>query len=144
MKPTAALALASLTAAVALAGCSSDDPPSPRPTPAVSTSPLPGGLQRIVFQGATVDVPDDWEPIDCGEFTWTQLGPAGPGPCGGGAGVAFYASATFDPADGPGVVRRSDQGASALWGGYEYGGDWAVYVQTPSRGLTRQVLGTVR
>ena len=142
--PPAVLAIAALLAVSALAGCSGDSPPAAGPpshAPA-TTSPLAGGLERVTYAGATVDVPDDWAPVDCSQGGWTQLGPGAPGPCDDGVGVIFYGSATYDPSDRPGVI--SPVGTDpALFGGYAYGGDWAVYVQTPRRDLTRQVLASV-
>jgi hypothetical protein len=137
-------AIVGLVAVCALTGCSGDDSATPHPTPTASSSPLPGGLQHVTYDGAAVDVPEDWEPVPCEHGDLIQVGPGEPGPCKGGVGVAFYRSETFDPADAPGVLSRSHQGGAGLWSGYAYGGDWAVYVQTPDRHLTRQVLASVQ
>jgi hypothetical protein len=56
--------------------------------------------------------------------------------------VAFYAAATFDPAQEPGV-RRTEHPGDAAWGGYTYAGDWAVYVSDDDRATVQRVLTSV-
>ena len=81
---------------------------------------------------------------DC-EFKFEHWAPLDSGACGRGSGVSFYASATFDPAHGPGVHRSDTAGADEpSWGGYVGAGDVDVYVADDSRDLVLRVLDSVR
>ncbi len=64
-------------------------------------------------------------------------------PCDFEGGAAFYGSATFDPAHGPGV-RRTTENGTATWDGYVYAGDFAVYASDSDRDLVREVLDSAR
>ena len=66
--------------------------------------------------------------------------------CARGGGVAFYASATFDPVHGPGVRRAGVTGADAspAWGGYVVIGDFAVYASDNRRDVVQNILGSTR
>src|SRR3954453_11918132 len=76
----------------------------------VTSSAARGGWKTIEYRGVRVDIPQTWERSDrddC-EFHFEQWGPPESAGCDSGEGVAFYFSATFDPAHGPGV-RHVDQ-----------------------------------
>jgi hypothetical protein len=110
----------------------------------VAESPQPG-WKTIQYQGVKVDIPSAWERTDMDdcEFEFEHWAPPGAADCGMGGGVAFYASATFDPAHGPGVIRNgATQGAR--WGGYTDTGELAVYVSDSDRALVRRVLNSTR
>jgi hypothetical protein len=115
----------------------------------VGDSPSRDGWKTLEYDGIRVDVPSDWERVDTGgcEFHLEQWAPPDSAPCGVDQGVqervAFYASATFDPARGPGV-RRTTENGSAGWGGYTLTGDVAVYVTSADRGVVRDVLASAR
>lgn len=107
--------------------------------------------QEIVERGVTVaEVPADWRELTC---TWDEesggtfqvYGPTEEDACTYRAALAFYGAATFDPADGPGEIVRSEDDGSTTWGGYVYSadGDTAVWVVTPERGLTQRILDSV-
>ncbi len=101
------------------------------------------GWQTIEYQGVRVDIPDAWQRIDTDdcEFTFEHWGPSAR--CTTGGGVAFYPSATFDPAHGPGL-RRTASTESPAWSGYAYAGDFAVYVADDARTVVQQALSSVR
>jgi hypothetical protein len=111
----------------------------------VGDSSSQDGWKTIEYQGVRVDIPSDWgrlDPSEC-EFQierWAQ--PDSP-PCDFEQGAAFYASATFDPADGPGV-RRTTENGSATWAGYVDSGDFVVYASDADRGVVQELLDSVR
>ena len=102
--------------------------------------------KTIESRGVQVDVPASWDRLDVSdcEFQFELWGPPDSPACRLDAGgVAFYSSATFDPAHGPGV-RRTDDNNGPSWNGYAYAGDLAVYVSDDDRSLVRKVLSSVR
>jgi hypothetical protein len=106
----------------------------------VAESPQPG-WKTIQYRGVRVDVPSAWDRSDMSgcEFEFEHWAPPGAANCGMEGGVAFYASATFDPAHGPGI-RRSEDPHGENWGGYTYAGQLAVYVSDADRAVVRHVL----
>jgi hypothetical protein len=99
--------------------------------------------RTIEYDGVRVDVPPAWRRSDMGgcEFAFEHWGPPGPPACGRDGGVAFYRSATFDPARGPGVRRTgTGSGRGAAWAGYAYAGDLAVYAADDDRRVVQRVL----
>ena len=99
------------------------------------------GWTTIEYEGVRVDIPASWERSDrsdC-EFQFELWAPPGSRGCTWVGGVAFYASATFDPARGPGVVRTESRGEPE-WGGYAYAGDFAVYAADDDRETVARVL----
>jgi hypothetical protein len=110
----------------------------------VAESSTPG-WKTIEYQGVNVDIPVAWEPVDMDdcEFQFEQWAPPNSRECGLDGGVAFYGSATFDPALGPGV-RRTNSTDSPTWGGYAYAGDFAVYASDDDRDLVQKILKSAR
>src|SRR3954449_529993 len=110
----------------------------------VARSPQPG-WKTIQYHGVRVDIPSAWERTDMNdcEFEFEHWAPPGAADCGMHGGLAFYASATFDPAHGPGVIRTEDP-QRVRWGGYTLTGRFAVYVSDGDRGLVRRVLSSTR
>ena len=105
------------------------------------------GWKTIQYQGVRVDIPTSWERSDMGdcEFSFEQWAPPDAPSCGQGGGVAFYASATFDPAHGPGLRRAETSGTDASdWAGYVYAGDFAVYASDDDRDLVHALLASAR
>jgi hypothetical protein len=107
----------------------------------VVTDPATSAWKTIEYQGVQVDIPASWEPLDmenC-EFQVEAWAPPEVDGCDWAGGMAFYGSATFDPAHGPGVkrVRSRDE---PEWGGYKYAGDFAVYASTDDRAVVERVL----
>jgi hypothetical protein len=110
----------------------------------VAQSPQPG-WKTIQYQGVRVDIPSAWKRTDMNdcEFEFEHWGPPGAADCGMHGGLAFYASATFDPAYGPRVIRTEDP-QRVRWAGYTDTGQFAVYVSDSDRGLVRRVLNSTR
>ena len=99
------------------------------------------GWKVLEYEGVRVDVPAEWERVDqtgC-EFQFERWGPPGTEECEYDGGVAFYASATFDPAHGPGM-RRSNSQDEPTWGGYAYAGEFAVYASDDDRTVVAEIL----
>ena len=111
----------------------------------VTASSTTGGWKTIEFQGVRVDIPASWEPVDTDdcEFHFERWAPPASLECDGEGGLAFYASATFDPAHGPGI-RRGDSPGAPVWAGYAYAGDLAVYASDDDRALLEKVLTSAR
>jgi hypothetical protein len=105
---------------------------------AESTKP---GWKTIQYDDVRVTIPSAWERSDMDdcEFEFEQWAPPDSEDCKMFAGVAFYASATFDPARGPGVGRTEARGEPD-WGGYTYAGEFAVYASDDDREIVQQVL----
>lgn len=99
------------------------------------------GWKTIRYHGVSVDIPSTWDRTDMDdcEFEFEHWAPVGAAGCGMDGGVAFYASATFDPAHGPGV-RRSEDSQGAAWGGYTSAGQFAVHVADSDREVVVRVL----
>ena len=99
------------------------------------------GWMTIRYQGVRVDIPASWERSDredC-EFQFEVWAPPESNSCQWAGGVAFYGSATFDPAHEPGV-RRTESRDEPEWGGYTYAGDFAVYASDDDRETVLRVL----
>jgi hypothetical protein len=110
----------------------------PQPVPAV-------GWKTVEYQGVEVEIPAGWTKADmtgC-EFKFERWTPPGMPACSPDGGVAFYGSATFDPAHGPGI-RHGGLNDSPAWAGYVYAGHYAVYVAHDDRQLVQHVLGSAR
>jgi hypothetical protein len=92
-------------------------------------------------------VPPAWDRLDTSacEFQAEHWGPADVEPCSSGIGLWFYASATFDPATGPGVHAEppSDQLPEGGWAGYVTRSDVAVYAADFDREVVRRILRSV-
>ena len=103
------------------------------------------GWKTIQYQGVRLDIPSAWDRSDMSgcEFDFEHWAPPGAVDCGMDGGVAFYASATFDPAHGPGI-RRSDDSQGGSWGGYTDAGQFVVYVSDRDREVVRRVLTSTR
>jgi hypothetical protein len=113
----------------------------------VNESTDPTGWKTIEYEGVRVDIPGSWERSDMGEceFQFERWGPPGLPPCEADAGVAFYGSATFDPAHRPGVRRTETSGPEGPdWGGYVYAADFAVYASDGDRDVVKQILDSAR
>lgn len=103
----------------------------------------PAVWHTVEHDGALVDLPGGWGELDTSscEFQWVRYGPPGTDPCDGDAeGLSFYASATFDPARGPGLDIDLENGSS----GYVYAGDWAVWVTSRGPQEAMRILGSAR
>ena len=68
------------------------------------------GWKTIEHEQVRVEIPESWERLDQGdcEFELEVWAPPGTAPCSWSGGVAFYGSATFDPAHRPGIWRDDD------------------------------------
>ena len=101
--------------------------------------------KTVEYRGVQVDVPGSWVPVDMDacEFQYEVLAPPVVTGCDWAGGVAFYGSATFDPAHRPGVRRGGSRGEPG-WGGYTYAGDFAVYASDDDRKVVARVLRSTR
>lgn len=99
------------------------------------------GWQTIEYQDVKVDIPASWVPLDMSacEFQFEVWTAPGVESCDWAGGVAFYGSATFDPAQGPGV-RRVESEDEPKWGGYTYAGDLVIYAGSDDREVVTRVL----
>lgn len=89
--------------------------------------------------GVEILLPADWTAVDCPSASWIVFGP--PDGCAKQVGVAFYDSAVFDPAYGPGEVRQ--ERSTGAWGGHVNVGDTAVWVSATMRSITLRILDSV-
>ncbi|WP_322937026.1 hypothetical protein [Nocardioides bizhenqiangii] len=124
--------------AVLAGGGAGDDKTASDPTPPAQP------WQTISQDDVRVEIPGDWREFRCDfdGFSSDIYGPSEDDACGFGEYVAFYGSATFDPAERPGVITGNDDG-TARWG-YVYAGDLAVSSSTEDRDLTRRILASAR
>jgi hypothetical protein len=137
------IAVGSVAAALAIAGPalllasggSGDDRTASDPTPPAQE------WQTVTHEDARAEIPGDWRKFTCDfdGFESEIYGPSEKDACGFGTYLAFYGSATFDPANMPGEITGTDSS-----GGYVYAGDWAVSSSTPDRDLTRRILASAR
>lgn len=111
----------------------------------IGDSPSRDGWKTVEYKGVRIDVPSSWERLDTSdcEFKFERWTRPGSDSCEYADGAAFYVSATFDPAFGPGVRRTAENG-TRIWGGYAYAGDFAVYASDPDRDVVRGVLESAR
>lgn len=102
------------------------------------------GWKTIQYEGVRVDIPSAWDRSHMGgcEFEFEHWAPPGAAGCGMDGGVAFYASATFDPAHGPGIRRF--EGSQGGWGGYTVAGGFAVYVSDADPEVVKRILSSSR
>src|SRR5215211_3081204 len=104
------------------------------------------GWKTVEYQGIQVDIPSGWTRADmenC-EFQFERWAPPELPACGAEGGVSFSASATFDPAHGPGIRHNDTANDAPDWAGYVYAGDFAVYAADDDRGLLRHLLTSAR
>ena len=131
----AVTALVAALAAVALASCGDSGSD-------VAIDSTADGWKTVEYQGVKVDIPADWTRADmenC-EFQFERWTPPDVPACSPDGGVSFYASATFDPAHGPGIRHDDVANDTVDWAGYVYAGDFAVYAADDDRGLVQHVL----
>ena len=109
----------------------------------VAESPQPG-WKTIQYRGVRVDIPSAWDRSHMGgcEFKFEHWAPPGAAGCGMDGGVAFYASATFDSAHGPGIRRSED--SQGGWDGYTVAGQFAVYVSDADPDVVNRILNSSR
>lgn len=133
-----------LAAAVVLAFTDrGDHPPSSYPHARVVSET--GGWKTIEYRGVRVDVPWRWQRVDMAgcEFSYERWAPPGTTPCRYAGGVAFFGSATFDPAYGPGA-RRSERAGEPAWSGWTDGDSWLVVdAGDEDREVVAKILGSV-
>jgi hypothetical protein len=105
------------------------------------------GWQQVTYRGVTVELPPSWKRLDTAicEVPRERWSIAGQAPCDGDGGLTFLASATFDPATGPGVHTSPPSGAfpAGAWMGYVTRGDVVVNVLDPDQAVVRRVLQSV-
>lgn len=154
---TLAAACATLLAATLVRFGATNEPPSGLVAvhaPRTNASAVRGGVppareewKTIEYRGVQIDIPSAWARPgmrDC-EFEPERWAPAESSSCRFERGVAFYGSATFCPADGPGIRRAAANGPNAgTWSGYVYAGDFAIYARDKDRDLVQKVLGSAR
>ncbi len=106
------------------------------------TSARPG-WQTVAQDDVRAEIPGDWSKFTCDfdGFTSDVFGPSESDACEFHTYLAFYASATFDPLNGPGVITEGNENDS---GGYVYAGDLAVSAGTDDLDLTRRILASAR
>jgi len=115
------------------------------PTP-IRVAAADEGWQTVAQDDARADLPPDWREVDCdfGGGEQPIHGPTEVDACEFGAYAAFYGSATFDPADLPGVVNRSEDDGEVTWSGYVGAGEWVLSAASHDRDLTRRILASAR
>ena len=99
-------------------------------------------MATVEHEGVLLDVPGEWHELDTSdcEFGFARFGPADADACAfDHEGLAFYASATFDPKHGPGVLRRK-RAAGAATSTPATGRSAA----TAATGSTRRILASAR
>jgi hypothetical protein len=124
-----------------------NEDPHHDPPPSRVIGTTDDGWQQITYRGVDLEVPPDWERLDVSgcEVGPERWGPAGTDPCAGDVGLWFWASATFDPATGPGVhpAPASAGLPQGGWGGYVTRGDLVVDVAHPDQAVVRRILQSV-
>ncbi|MBF4162839.1 hypothetical protein [Nocardioides acrostichi] len=143
--PRARLLLAAVLAAVLIVVLAWMRAAADPPVEVVGDSPSREAWKTIEYDGVRVDVPSAWERLDMGdcEFQLKRWARPDSPPCVFEEGIAFYDSATFDPAHGPGVVREIGN-RTPTWGGYTYVGEVAVYASYGDRALVQDLLASAR
>jgi hypothetical protein len=105
------------------------------------------GWQQVTYRGVDLEVPPGWTRLDTADcsFVVEHWGPADLDPCADDAGLWFYASATFDPATGPGVhtAPASEDLPDGGWAGYVTRGDVVVDVADADQAVVRRILQSV-
>jgi len=108
----------------------------------VAADPSADGWKTIEYQGVQVDIPAGWIRADMSacEFQFERWTPPELPACSPDGGVAFFASATFDPARGPGLWHDDSAKDGAAWMGYVYVDDFAVDAAGDDRSVVQHVL----
>jgi hypothetical protein len=134
------MAVAVPVVALGLGGSDGDD------LDAADTTAPAGEWKWAVVVDARAEIPGDWSKHTCDfdGFESEIYAPTQNDACQFGTYLAFYPSATFDPADMPGVITASTDEGKTRWSGYVYTGDYAVSVSTGDRDLTRRILASTR
>lgn len=128
-----AAALVVAVSAVALVAHGGEDQMAKDPTDSSS------GEWQTIRQGDVVaSVPPTWRRYECEGSTIPIHAPVDP--CDSWTGAAFYGSATYDAAMGPGVVVGTD----GTRHGYVYAGEFVLAVADEAGDLVRRILATAR
>ena len=124
-----------------------EEPPAHQAAISRSTGTTADGWQVVTYRGVHLEVPPDWRRLDMDgcKSSGERWGPAGLDPCAPDAGLWFLASATFDPATGPGVHTApvSESLPDGGWAGYVTRGDLVVDVADPDEAVVRRILQSV-
>lgn len=102
--------------------------------------------QTVQSGGVEVDIPASWQLRDMSgcEVRFANVwAPSNVSGCSWAGGLAFYNSATFDPASGPGV-QRVNSADEPDWGGYTTVGAVVVYTSDNSQEVVRRILDSAR
>ena len=132
--------VAALVVPVGVLALGGDDTPD---RVATDTTDEPQGWHTVEHEGVLLDIPGGWHELDTSkcEFGFARFGPADADACTfDHEGLGFYASASFDPKHGPGVLEEEEGG----WGGYVYAGDWAIYATVSDPDRARRILASAR
>jgi hypothetical protein len=124
-----------------------ESPPAHRAAVSRTTGTTDDGWQVVTYRGLHLEVPPDWRRLDMSscDSEPERWGPAGLDPCAPDAGLWFLASATFDPATGPGVHTAPVSASlpEGGWAGYVTRGDLVVDVADPDEAVVRRILQSV-
>ena len=132
--------VAALVVPVGVLALGGDDTPD---RVATDTTEEPQGWHTVEHEGVLLDIPGGWHELDTSkcEFGFARFGPTDADACTfDHEGLGFYASASFDPKHGPGVLEEEEGG----WGGYVYAGDWAIYATVSDPDRARRILASAR
>jgi hypothetical protein len=137
-------AVAALVVPVGVLALGGDDS---SPGDRVATDPTddpPAEWHTVEHDGVLVDVPGEWVRLDTSscDSQEVRFAPTDVDPCNyAEEGLAFFTSASYDPAVAPGDIVENPGPAKF---GYVRAEDWVVSVQTVGPVDVRRILGSVR
>jgi hypothetical protein len=126
-----------------------EEPPDHQAAASRVTGTTDDGWQVVTYRGLHLVVPPSWRRLDMdacdGDLPQERWGTAELDPCAPDAGLWFLASATFDPATGPGVHTApvSESLPEGGWAGYVTRGDVVVDVADADEAVVRRILQSV-
>ena len=108
----------------------------------------PDGWMTVEHEDVRVEIPSSWLPAEeRGCTSGASLWAPPEASCEGDRGLAFFPSATFDAAVGPGPRgagrEDSDEDGDPRWWGYAYAREYAVHAGDDDRAVVERVLASV-